>query len=75
MDIIIGGYHHWCLRLYFQSFLNIQPEMSSQNKWLISSFQKKKEKKFKKNLKKKIPTDLPYLFFCVRNAILCVFLI
>ena len=26
-----GGYHHhWCLRLYFQSFSNIQPEISSQ---------------------------------------------
>ena len=28
--VCAGGYHHWCLRLYFQSFLNIQPEISSQ---------------------------------------------
>ena len=27
--VCAGGYHHWCLRLYFQSFSNIQPEINS----------------------------------------------
>ena len=50
VDITIGAY---CLRLYFQSFSNIQPESVLKNKWL-SSFQKKKEKN---------PSDIPYFCF------------
>ena len=64
VDISVS-YHHWCLRLYFQSFSNIQPEISSQNKWL-SSFKKIKNKK-------KIP-DLPTLISFYVTPIKPIFL-
>ena len=30
VQIYADGYHHWSLRLHFQSFSNIQPEISSE---------------------------------------------
>ena len=55
--VCAGGNHHWCLRLYFQSFSNIQPEISSQ-----------KQVALKKLIKSVLPTLI--FVFCYANQII-----
>ena len=54
-----NGYHHWCLRLYFQSFSNTNQKSVLKYKWLSIAL--------KKNQKK---SDLPTLisFFMLRQS-------
>ena len=66
-----GGYHHWTLWLHFQSFSNIQPEISSQKrvfKVALIFFLKTPKKQ------KKHPTYGPFFSFHVTPIKLLFFL-